>query len=204
MNIGGMNDAARHISETERNSSDAERDSKEVKLYAFLKAQITSKGSSCLQIGYGYPSAMQLMSSVFKFATTEADQGDGYSTSFKYKGFGPLHFRFDYMLGGRVGLGLSANYEMGNFKFTNTYLDDDDNQVTDVTNFHLRLPMTKKNSVPPFIKWIQASIMAISCLNDDLPYQKIVGLMNCMNLHLIILSIYLLKQFVQFWKVNIR
>lgn len=100
-------------------------------------AQITSKGSSCMQIGYGYPSAMQLMGSVFKFAANSEDQGDGYSTSFKYKGFGPLHFRYDYMLGGRVGLGLSANYEMGNFKFTNSYLDIDDNQVTDVVNFHL-------------------------------------------------------------------
>ncbi len=34
---------ADHITTTERNSSDAERDSKEVKLYAYLKAQLTSK-----------------------------------------------------------------------------------------------------------------------------------------------------------------
>jgi ribonuclease R len=33
---------ADHITDTERNSSDAERDSKEVKLYAYLKAQIAS------------------------------------------------------------------------------------------------------------------------------------------------------------------
>jgi ribonuclease R len=33
---------AEHISETERNSADAERDSKDVKLYAFLKAQLRS------------------------------------------------------------------------------------------------------------------------------------------------------------------
>src|SRR5260221_287715 len=33
---------ADHLSETERNSSDAERDSKEVKLFAFLKAQLAS------------------------------------------------------------------------------------------------------------------------------------------------------------------
>lgn len=34
---------ADHITTTERNSSDAERDSKEVKLYAYLKAQLASK-----------------------------------------------------------------------------------------------------------------------------------------------------------------
>ncbi len=34
---------AEHISLTEKNSSDAERDSKEVKLYAYLEAQLTSK-----------------------------------------------------------------------------------------------------------------------------------------------------------------
>ncbi|MFM2177073.1 MAG: hypothetical protein RL015_1171 [Verrucomicrobiota bacterium] len=34
---------AEHISLTEKNSSDAERDSKEVKLYAYLEAQMTSK-----------------------------------------------------------------------------------------------------------------------------------------------------------------
>ena len=34
---------ADHISATEKNSADAERDSKDVKLYAFLKAQIASK-----------------------------------------------------------------------------------------------------------------------------------------------------------------
>ncbi|MDB6026613.1 MAG: ribonuclease [Verrucomicrobiales bacterium] len=35
-----MKETADHISETERNSSDAERDSKEVKLYAYLKSQL--------------------------------------------------------------------------------------------------------------------------------------------------------------------
>ena len=33
---------AEHISDTERNSADAERDSKDVKLFAFLKAQLKS------------------------------------------------------------------------------------------------------------------------------------------------------------------
>jgi ribonuclease R len=37
-----LKQAAEHISNTERNSADAERDSKDVKLYAFLKAQLKS------------------------------------------------------------------------------------------------------------------------------------------------------------------
>lgn len=37
-----LHETTEHISQTERNSADAERDSKEVKLFAFLKAQIKS------------------------------------------------------------------------------------------------------------------------------------------------------------------
>src|SRR5205814_6392494 len=37
-----LKETAEHISGTERNSADAERDSKDVKLYAFLKAQLQS------------------------------------------------------------------------------------------------------------------------------------------------------------------
>jgi len=37
-----LKETAGHISDTERNSADAERDSKDVKLYAFLKAQLKS------------------------------------------------------------------------------------------------------------------------------------------------------------------
>ncbi|MBE7496644.1 MAG: ribonuclease R [Verrucomicrobiaceae bacterium] len=40
---GDARQIAEHISATERNSSDAERDSKEVKLYAYLEAQLKSK-----------------------------------------------------------------------------------------------------------------------------------------------------------------
>ncbi|HLP76493.1 MAG TPA: VacB/RNase II family 3'-5' exoribonuclease, partial [Candidatus Paceibacterota bacterium] len=40
--VHSLHQTADHISETERNSADAERDSKDVKLYAFLKAQIKS------------------------------------------------------------------------------------------------------------------------------------------------------------------
>ena len=99
-----------------------------------MQAQIIQKGTSTMQIGYGYPSAMQLMGSLFKFSVNVDDEDA--SSSFKYKGFGPLHFRYDYMVGGRVGIGLSANYEKGNFKFTNSYIDYDDNAVTSITNFN--------------------------------------------------------------------
>ncbi len=41
-NAAAMKEIADHISRTERNSADAERDSKDVKLYAFLNAQLKS------------------------------------------------------------------------------------------------------------------------------------------------------------------
>ena len=40
--LAALQEIALHISETERNSADAERDSKDVKLFAFLKAQLKS------------------------------------------------------------------------------------------------------------------------------------------------------------------
>src|SRR5439155_21986923 len=40
--LSALREAADHISATERNSADAERDSKDVKLFAFLKAQLQS------------------------------------------------------------------------------------------------------------------------------------------------------------------
>ncbi len=40
--LPSLKETALHISETERNSADAERDSKDVKLFAFLKAQLKS------------------------------------------------------------------------------------------------------------------------------------------------------------------
>ncbi len=40
--VHSLKQTADHISDTERNSADAERDSKDVKLYAFLKAQLRS------------------------------------------------------------------------------------------------------------------------------------------------------------------
>ncbi|MBP6624473.1 MAG: hypothetical protein KA198_04835 [Chitinophagaceae bacterium] len=113
-------------------------------LFVVLSAQISQaqmhqKGSSCMQVGYGYPSAMQLMGSFFKFAESNITVEDdpAYQSSFSYKGFGPLHFRFDYMIGGRVGIGLSSNYELGNFKFSNTFTDFDENIISSEAKFKL-------------------------------------------------------------------
>jgi ribonuclease R len=41
--VHSLKETADHISDTERNSADAERDSKDVKLYAFLKAQLQAQ-----------------------------------------------------------------------------------------------------------------------------------------------------------------
>ncbi len=43
LQVSAAKEIAEHISLTEKNSSDAERDSKEVKLYAYLEAQMSSK-----------------------------------------------------------------------------------------------------------------------------------------------------------------
>lgn len=43
MKVSGLQQTAEHISTTERNSSDAERDSKDVKLYAYLESQLKSR-----------------------------------------------------------------------------------------------------------------------------------------------------------------
>jgi len=42
MSLPGLKPVAQHLSETERNSADAERDSKDVKLFAYLRQQIKS------------------------------------------------------------------------------------------------------------------------------------------------------------------
>ncbi len=43
MSVATLQQTAEHISTTERNSGDAERDSKDVKMYAYLKEQLSSK-----------------------------------------------------------------------------------------------------------------------------------------------------------------
>lgn len=100
-----------------------------------VQAQLAKKGSSFLQFGYGYPSGMQLMGQFFKLAVSVDQTDTNEHSSFKYKGLGPLHLRYEYMLGGRVGLGLSVNGELGTFKFSNTYTDFNGKVVSNVTDF---------------------------------------------------------------------
>ena len=45
---GALKEIAEHISVTERNSADAERDSKDVKLFAFLKAQLAIRRAAAI------------------------------------------------------------------------------------------------------------------------------------------------------------
>jgi hypothetical protein len=97
------------------------------------QAQLAEKNSMAIQIGYGYPSVMTILGQMLKFSVTTADESA--SSSFSYKGFGPLHFRAEYMLGGRVGLGLSSNFETGKFTFENNYTDFDENFVHSVSTF---------------------------------------------------------------------
>lgn len=86
-----------------------------------LKAQIASKGSSFLSLGYGFPSATQLLGSRTPYLPTA--QGTQATGDFKFRGFGPIHVRYEYMLGNRVGLGLSINAEFGHFNLNSTFLD---------------------------------------------------------------------------------
>lgn len=117
---------------------------KSILLFAILtgctlisQAQLAQKNSSYIQLGYGYPSGMRLISQFFNLAM-DLDAADTTETAtFKYSGAGPLHFRYEYMLGGRVGLGLSSNAELGTFKLSNTYTDINNQLVTAKMNFSL-------------------------------------------------------------------
>lgn len=98
-----------------------------------LKAQVTQKGSSTLQFGYGFPSTMYLMGSVFKYGLPSSDSTA--TSSFRFKGWGPLHFRYEYMVSDKIGIGLSVNAEFGKFRFTSNYHDNANNAVTGIRNF---------------------------------------------------------------------
>jgi hypothetical protein len=103
----------------------------------FSHAQLAQKNSSFASIGYGYPSGMQLLGQFFKMAVSVDAADTNESSKFNYSGIGPIHFRYEYMLGGRIGIGLSANGELGTFKFRNTYTDIYNNVVTNVADFNM-------------------------------------------------------------------
>ncbi|MEZ5046151.1 MAG: hypothetical protein R2831_04085 [Chitinophagaceae bacterium] len=91
-------------------------------------AQMVQKGVGFMQLGYGFPSIPRFMGSILNFAASSNDAS--FSQSFSYKGFGPIHFRGEYLLGNRVGLGLSSNLELGSFKYQYTYKDLDETLVS--------------------------------------------------------------------------
>ncbi|MEN9340550.1 MAG: hypothetical protein RIQ62_1862 [Bacteroidota bacterium] len=66
---------------------------------SLLQAQCLPKGSMNVSVGYGYNA---FVNSTLKTWTDELN--------FKYSVLGPIHTKFEYMLGERVGLGLSINY----------------------------------------------------------------------------------------------
>jgi hypothetical protein len=84
-------------------------------------AQIAAKGSSFISVGYGFPSATKLLGSRTPYLPTA--QGPQATGDFKFRGFGPLHLRYEYMVGGRVGLGFSMNAEFGHFNLNSTFVD---------------------------------------------------------------------------------
>lgn len=96
-------------------------------------AQLAEKKSTFIQIGYGYPSAMNLLGQFLSFNLTTTDETA--SSSFSFKGFGPVHARAEYMLGGRVGLGLSSNFESGKFTYKTSFTDVDENFVNSTSTF---------------------------------------------------------------------
>ncbi len=79
--VHSLKQTADHISDTERNSADAERDSKDVKLFAFLKAQLALRpaaalpraGDRCAQLGFLRRCAGLSMSGLVPLSTMEDD-----------------------------------------------------------------------------------------------------------------------------------
>lgn len=86
-----------------------------------VTAQVAQKGNSFISFGYGFPSATKLLGNRDAYQPTA--QGPQATGDFKFAGFGPLHLRYEYMMGNRVGIGLSMNAEFGHFNLTSTFVD---------------------------------------------------------------------------------
>lgn len=96
------------------------------------QAQLAQKGKSFLQLGYGLPSATHIIGTLVPFDNASNNLT---SSHIKFRGFGPLHFRFEYMLGGRVGLGLSSNAEFGQFNYKTTFFDNNNREIQTENKF---------------------------------------------------------------------
>jgi ribonuclease R len=104
MGVGPLQEIADHISETERSSSDAERDSKEVKLFAFLRSQLKS------QRPQAYPA---LITDVRNFGFFVDVPALGMSGLVPLSGLSDDFFQFDRRSGQLVGRRTRRFFKLG-------------------------------------------------------------------------------------------
>jgi ribonuclease R len=97
-------EVAEHISETERNSSDAERDSKDVKLFAFLQSQLKS------QQPQAYPA---LITDVRNFGFFVDVSGLGMSGLVPLSGLSDDFYQFEMRTGQLVGRRTRRIFKLG-------------------------------------------------------------------------------------------
>jgi ribonuclease R len=101
---GPLKEIAEHISETERNSSDAERDSKDVKLFAFLLSQLNSPRAQ---------SYSTLITDVRNFGFFVDVTGLGMSGLVPLSGLSDDFYQFDVRTGHLVGRRTRRLFKLG-------------------------------------------------------------------------------------------
>jgi ribonuclease R len=101
---GSLQEVAEHISETERNSDDAERDSRDVKLFAFLEAQLQSAQAQ------SYPA---LVSDVRNFGFFVDVAGLGMSGLVPLSGLSDDFYQFDARQARLVGRRTRRVFKLG-------------------------------------------------------------------------------------------
>jgi ribonuclease R len=99
-----LQEVAEHISETERNSSDAERDSKDVKLFAFLFAQLNSANPQAYAA---------LITDVRNFGFFVDVPGLGMSGLVPLSGLSDDFYQFDPRTGQLVGRRTRRSFKLG-------------------------------------------------------------------------------------------
>ncbi len=97
-----------------------------------LKAQCVAQGNSIFSLGYGFPN---LGKSLYKAFNTNND--------FKVKGIGPIHFKYEYMLSDKIGIGASINF----VKFGATYSDTNSGDSMDINENWVHWSKTTKYSL---------------------------------------------------------
>lgn len=72
-------------------------------------AQSFNQGKSVVSLGYGFGNFTQAVFKVYK------DE-----LNFTYKGFGPMHLKYEYGVSPKMGIGVSMNYNSANVSYTDT------------------------------------------------------------------------------------